>query len=297
MNDSTATNRGRGNPGVLSRMDPRARILLLLYASVLSVLLDSLFSLCAMSALCLLAALCSGLSARQLAWLLAGAALVTWGTMFSQAIFYYGEPRTVLLNLVEPDNPLIGWLTGEMNVYREGFRHGAIQSLRFTSMMMLGLALCWSTDARGLMQGLLGIRTPYVLAFMSVTALRFLPGIMQEASMVQRAWQVRGMRVFSPNPFTLASNWIMFVRPVIVNGYRRSVILALSLQSRAFSPANNHSRRYIPPMPLGARFFSWLGFLAVACILCMKTLYWLYLGGVYYNSSLRNIYMICRHYI
>lgn len=297
MKAQAITNITPGSRNILAQADPRAKILFLLYASVLSVLLDSIWALGTLAAVCLLNALLSGLSARQLAWTGLAVALVTWGSMFSQAIFYYGEPSTVLFNLVERDNSVLGWITGEMNVYREGFLHGAIQSLRFSSMMVLGLALCWSTDARGLLQGLLGIRTPYILAFMAVTALRFLPGIVREAVTVKQAWKVRGMSLFSLNPFHMALNWIRFLRPIFINGYRKSFILAMSLQSRAFSPKTANMQRAMPPMSGLARLFCWLGFLCVAGLLCIKILFWLYLGGIYYNTSLRCLYMFCRYYL
>jgi len=282
---------------VFSRIDPRAKILVLLYASTLSVLLDSFYALATMGILCFTAVLFSGLPAKKIAWICLAAGLVTWGTMFSQAIFYFGEPRTVLFNLVRLDTPVLGWITGEMNVYREGLYHGAIQSLRFSAMMVLGMALCWSTDTRGLMQGLLGIRMPYILSFMTVTALRFLPGIIQEAEMVRRAWKVRGMALFSLNPFRMAANWVIFVRPVFINGYRKTVILSLSLQSRAFSPFSDHSRRDMPPMTKGTRFVCWLGFAGVFGLLAVKIMYWLYIGGIYYNSALRGVYRVCRFYV
>ncbi len=291
------TDTATGKSGVFSRIDPRARILILLYAGMLSLLLDSYISLTFMGVCCFVSILFSGLSAKKIGWIFLAVVLVTWGTMFSQAIFYFSEPRTVLFHLISEDTPILGWITGEMNVYREGFVYGAVQSLRFSSMMTLGMALCWSTDTRGLMQGLLGMRMPYILSFMTVTALRFLPGIVQEAETVRRAWKVRGLSLFSINPFCMAANWVMFARPMFINGYRKSVILSLSLQSRAFSPVGDHAYKAIPSMTTGTRFFCRLAGIGILGLLTMKIMYWLYLCGLYYHSDLRWVYMICRYYL
>ena len=282
--------------GWLSRLDPRLKMVALFCASVFSVLLDSHWSLCTLLALALLAAGAAWLGWGRWKLLSLMAAMVTWGTMFSQAIFYYGEPRTVLLTLVEEGTPLLGHLLGEVNLYLEGFGHGALQSLRTSTMLILGLTLCWTTDNAAMLRGLLSFKLPFVLAFMTVTAVRFLPIIIQEFSQVALAWQLRGGKLFYFNPLRTLAAWLKIFRPVLINCYRRSSTLALSIQTRAFSPHTARSRadwqRLTRAELAGAAL---LGLITLAALV-LKVLYWLYLAGLHYHPALRPCYEFCRLY-
>ncbi|MCB2188017.1 MAG: energy-coupling factor transporter transmembrane protein EcfT [Deltaproteobacteria bacterium] len=297
MMQNTAYSLLPSRPAFLARLDARVKMGALLAASLFSVLLDSPWSL---SALCLaawLAAAGARLGWRQWRLLLFMVGAVTWGTMLSQAIFYYGEPRTVLLNLVEPGTPGLGSLLGEVSLYLEGFRYGAIQSLRISTMLILGLTLCWTTDNAAMLAGLLALRLPFVVSFMTVTALRFLPIILGEFAQVILAFRLRGGRLWSPNPLATLLAWLKIIRPVLINCYRRSATLALSIQTRAFTA--QAARRQARNQPLPRAGLGVLGFLASAALaaLTLKILYWLYLAGLYYSPALRAYYEFCRFYL
>ncbi|WP_449246087.1 energy-coupling factor transporter transmembrane component T family protein [Desulfarculus baarsii] len=286
-----------GRPdGFLQALDSRLKIICLLCASVLAVVLDRTESLLILTGLSLAAAMAAGLDRGKIKLLLIMALLLTWGAMFSQSIFYYTEPRTVLLNVIAPDTPLLGPLVGNVSFYREGFIYGAVQSLRFSSMLVLGLVFCWTTESSAMFRGLLRLRLPFALAFMTVTAMRFLPTIADECAMVALAVRMRGGKVFSWNPVALASSWLNILRPVIINCYRRSNILALSIQARAFSP---DQAVITPPAPLhGAqRVALWAFPTLTATVVAIKALYWCYLFDLYYNHGLRPIYEFARLYL
>ena len=280
----------------LSLLDVRLKMVALFMASVFSVLFDSPWSLCVLLAFSLLAAGAAWLGWGRWKLLLLMAVMVTWGTMFSQAIFYYGEPRTVLLSLVENDTFLLGRLLGEVNVYLEGFEHGAIQSLRTSTMLILGLTLCWTTDNAAMLRGLLAFKLPFVLAFMTVTAVRFLPIIIQEFAQVSLAWQLRGGNLFYLNPYKMLMAWLKIFRPVLINCYRRSATLALSIQTRAFTPQSGHLQPGGRSMP--AREWTALVLLCLITLaaVALKSSYWLYLAGIYYHPALRPCYEFCRLY-
>jgi len=278
-------------------LDPRLKICLLLCASILSVAIDGAGALLAFFGLVGLAAIFSGVGTSRLKMLAAMIVFVIWGNMFSQALFYYGEPRTVIFSIVRPDTPILGNLVGEVNVYLEGFRHGAVQSLRFSSMIVAGLLFCWTTDVGEMLSGLLALRVPYVLAFMTVTGIKFLPTIMDEVKAVNLAMKMRGGRIFHPNPFMTVSNCLKLARPVFINCNRRSGILSLSIQSRAFSPGIKRTVRQKGGLKPGEIFLMTVSLSTVLGLLTLKTLYWLYTNEVFYNSNLRAVYEFCRLYI
>ncbi len=286
-----------GSDGILARLDPRLKILCLLCISVYSVMLENTAPLLLLFSFSWVLVAVERIEWRKVRLLLLLVILMVWGTMFSQSVFYFEEPRTVLINLVNADTPLIGRWTGDISIYREGFRYGAVQSLRFASMMVYGLVFCWSTDTGKMLSGMLQLRVPYVIAFMTVTAVRFIPVIMDEFATVSLAMRMRGGRVLSPNPVRLLRNWLKLIRPVFINCYRRSNILSLSIQSRAFSPSAGRTDvkgRVVTPVEavLLATVMS-----VTAFTVLLKTFYGLYLWDILYISELRWVYEICRLYL
>ena len=282
--------------GFLQGLDARLKIVCLLCASLLAVVLDRTESLMILTGLSLVVVMAAGLDRGKIKMLLAMALLATWGTMFSQSIFYYNEPRTVLLNILSPDTPVLGPLFGDVSFYKEGFVYGAVQSLRFSSMLMLGLVFCWTTESSAMFRGLLQLRLPFALAFMTVTAMRFIPTIADEFAMVVLAVRMRGGKVFSWNPVALASSWLRIMRPVLINCYRRSNILALSIQARAFSPDQAVSA---PSAPLAGvqRAALWTCVGLTLSLVALKSLYWSYLFDIYYSQGLRPFYEFARLYL
>ena len=275
-----------GKEGVLRGINPKAKMIILACCSGYSILLDNPASLACLLGLSLAAAFAARLDGGKGKAMFFMVAAITWGTMFSQGIFYYNEPRTVL------------WAPFEgLALYEEGLRHGAIQSMRFSAMIILGLVFCWTTDNAAMFRGLVALRVPFVLAFMAVTSVRFLPTIMDETSQVMLAWRMRRGRFWSLNPFAVVTNWLSIIRPVLINCYRRSNTLALSIQARGFTP--NRVQGSIAKLRLEGSTRLWVYLLVMSTILTLagKILYWLYIAGLYYWSDLRWIYELNRLYL
>ena len=118
------------------------------------------------------------------------ALLVVWSTVFSQAMFFAGEPRTPVFTLV----PELRW--GPMafpgvRLYREGAWYGLLQSSRMVATMLAGLTVCLSTSPERLLAALVWLRMPAALSFMAVAALRLLPVLVDEWSTVRAACLLR----------------------------------------------------------------------------------------------------------
>ena len=283
--------------GFLFRLDTRVKIAFLAYGSIFSMILDSVWALTGTFAFSVFLALGARLDWGKVKALGFMVILITWGTIFSQAIFYYQEPRTVLFCLVEQQTPFLGSLLGEVSFYTEGMEYGAIQSLRFSFMLVLGMTYCWTTDSGEMFRGMLRLKAPFIISFMTVTAVRFLPVLIDEFSMVILACRMRGGRLLSLNPWRMATAWLKIIRPVLLNCYRRSNVLALSLQGRGFSPENR------PGLDLeqGLTQAQWVLVLAgggvTFLVLAAKGTYWLYVTGLFYSSELRRLYEFTRLYL
>ena len=285
----------RGRPW-LANMDPRVKLAWIVWASVVSILLDSTYGL--VSLVLWAASGVVGLTMQPKGWLIIALLLasVVWGTLFSQAIFYAGAPRTTLWILIpEIDIGWFGHFPG-LRVYREGVQHGMAQSLRMLAVMLTGMTVCLSTSPEKLMAALVRLRLPVAVGFMTVAALRFLPILLQEIALVRQARRLRGYRRLRPARGRLRALFseLSLLRPVLSITLRRAESLATSVASRGFDP--NAPRTFYPElcytkMELVGLFA--LG-VSVGTVLVVKGLYWLYLADFFYHPSLRNTYDLAR---
>lgn len=208
-----------------------------------------------------------------------------WGSMFSQALFFAQNPRTPLWVLLEPGNGFLGRLTDGIVVYREGILYGAIQGLRSATMLSLGLLICWTSDPRQLLKALVGWRLSAQMAFVLVTAIRFLPVLAAEAGEILIALR---LRTGTGNGRSSIVRYLPYVaKPLLARCLRRAQTLALSVVSRGVFLAA--AKREATPWLLPERIFSWALITVVCLVLLSKILSLLAEEGLYYGQ-LRIIY-------
>lgn len=297
-----STNFTTGNAsrsGWLARLDPRLKLTALAWVSTLSVLCDSAWALAALATTGAILAAGLSLSRRRTLLLLAAIAAIAWGTMLSQALFFAGSPRTVLVTIVEPTD-WHGWRLPGVVLYRAGFVYGLQQSLRMIAVTLTGLSVCLSTSPERLFAALARLRFPAALGFMTVSALRMLPLLVTEYAIARQARWLRGGRVASLGArfgWKRSQSELALFVPVLAGALRRATTLATSVSSRGFDPTA--PRTYYPPlrftvgerMALGLLAASWLA------IGCTKLLYWLYQADLYYRPELRTLYGFAREWL
>ena len=279
----------------MTKLHPHTKIVLLAIVSCLVILLDSPIALF----VCFLVSL--GFQAsippswRQIRLLLLFVGLGTWGLIYSQGIFYNQFPRTVIFTLIHKDVPIIGEMTGGIHLYREGLFHGAVQSLRFNTMLTISCFIIWTTQPRDLLLALVKLRIPYSLAFMVTTGLRYIPLIGSEAQTVIRSQRLRGFRYLQLNVFHTIRGILNSLRPILTNNIRRATHLSEAVESRAFSPDAAHRTSL---RELKTRWQDVLLIvLLLGCLLSvigLKGVYFLYANGLYYASWLRGTYTFVR---
>ena len=281
----------------IAHLDPRTKIIILAVVGCLVILLDSPISL----AVCFLTSIAL-ITLSQPSWhrirlLMLFVLFGTWGSIYSQAIFYNQFPRTLIFTLVDKDFSIIGGVTGGIHFYREGLFHGAVQSLRFNTTLTIGCFIIWTTQPRDLLLALGKLRVPHGLAFMVTTALRYIPLIASETMTVVRSQRLRGFRYLRLNLIHTVSGILNSLRPILTNNVRRATQLGEAIESRGFSPeAAAKHRTSLRALKMGW----WDGALIVvllSCLLsviCLKGLYSLYVNGVYYASWLRGVYTFVR---
>ena len=277
---------------IIHNIDPRAKVAVLFAMSLLVVSVDNEKILFFLFLIPVFAYPAARLSASKywIAFILIAVSL--WGTIFSQALFYREWPRTIILPLIPRELPLLGKITGGLYVYKEGFLYGLIQGLRFSAMTAAGLLLCWTTAPQKMLLGLVRLKIPYGIAFMAVTAIRFLPILLAEIFIVIEAQRLKG---FNPLKLKGLFKGVMnTLAPVLANSVRRAGVLAASVESRAFRAYPD--RTYLRELRYNAVDFgiTAISLIVSAGVAAIKSLYGLYAGEILYISGLRWVYEIGR---
>lgn len=282
---------------VIHRIDPRAKILILISIVFVAVSLDNQKTMFLLFLTILSGFVLAKMPAIKIKTLVILLVLLIWGTIYSQALFYSQLPRTVIFTIIRPEFPILGWLTGGgLFVYEEGFHHGAVQGLRSASILSLGLLMCWTTDSRDMLNGLVGLRVPYSVAFMVITAVRFLPIIITEVATVITVQRLRG---FNPKKFGsgIIKTLLNILTPTLANCVRRTGTLAVSIQSRAFrANPDRTSLKKLEFSDIDKIVVAVCVFTAISVVI-MKLIYNMYTSGIYYTSGLRPVYAIAGGYL
>lgn len=267
------------------RLNGRTKLLVLFLFAILMITVDNprtLFVLFSFTLLLHIVARTSIYKWKVLAVLLL---LGLWGSMFSQALFYAQTPRSPLFVIISPEAGILGQLTGGLYVYREGILYGAVQGLRSASMLTLGLLVCWTSDPRQLLQAMLAWRLSPQLAFMLVTAIRFLPVLAAETGEIITALQLRSD---SQRGRTAVLRHLPYIaKPLLARCLRRAQTLALSVVSRGFFLAGARKRKEV--WALSERSACAALAVLVLAIVSSKLLYLLSEQGFYFGVF-RQIY-------
>ena len=276
---------GTDAAGWAQRLNGRTKLLVLFLFAILMITVDNprtLFVLFSFTLLLHIVARTSIYKWKVLAVLLL---LGLWGSMFSQALFYAQTPRSPLFVIISPEAGILGQLTGGLYVYREGILYGAVQGLRSASMLTLGLLVCWTSDPRQLLQAMLAWRLSPQLAFMLVTAIRFLPVLAAETGEIITALQLRSD---SQRGRTAVLRHLPYIaKPLLARCLRRAQTLALSVVSRGFFLAGARKRKDV--WALSERSACAALAVLVVAVVSSKLLYLLSEQGFYFGVF-RQIY-------
>ena len=284
-------NRNTGSP--FGRLDVRLKMAIGFAVSLLVILVDTLASLsaCAVMGTCCFV-LCFP-NRKQTGLVIVTTAMIVWGLMFSQGIFYVEEPRHALFTLLPP-NPVFKY---GLKVYAQGLHHGAIQSLRIVAASLTGFAICFSTEPDQFLRGLISVKIPFSLSFMAVSAIRFIPVMAQEIATVRNAMRLKGYHPFKRGITDTVVSETSVLRPVLAGTIRRSQEIALSIQTRGFSMSGQRTFWVENILTIKDKCALWVIFAVVLAVATSKGLFWLYQFEVYYSAQMRPLYGFVRAWL
>lgn len=221
---------GGGQISWFSRLDGRTKLALLFLFAVLMVLVDNPRTLFILFTISIGIHATVRLPLYKWQILAVFILLALWGSIASQALFFAQNPRTPLVTLIPASFPVLGPFTDGLFIYREGIIYGAVQGMRSAALLSMGLLLCWTSDPRQLLKGLVAWHLSPQAAFMLVTAIRFFPVLAAEAGEVLVALRLRSASESGRSGSIRYLPYI--VKPLLARSLRRSQTLALSVVSR-----------------------------------------------------------------
>lgn len=190
-------------------------------------------------------------------------AMFVWFFFVSSAFFF-------LLQLLVTGGETVLFYVGTFPILLEALNHAGNVATRM--LVFIGLALIFidSTDPRDLGLALVQkLKINYTYAWMFFIALRFMPLFEKELVDLYQAYQLRnvGSRGGLRQKFSMLQ---LLTTSLIYRGMRRSIYLALSMESRAFRAYSERS--YITTVE-----FSWQGKIFAVAVITLTLLTMLFL--------------------
>jgi energy-coupling factor transporter transmembrane protein EcfT len=177
--------------------------------------------------------------------LLSSISFFLFGMFFYFGFYHYpGTPLTIWLWIFRPEDsqslpiigPIILALTGERGIVlcQEGFLWGTVTALKFLIALFSGNWMVMTTKPKEILLALNKLGVPIKLTFVAMTALRFIPIVMEEWYVTLNAQRARGMKFRSLDIRSLINAIKAILSTLVANSIRRARILALAMETRAF---------------------------------------------------------------
>ncbi len=205
-----------------------------------------------------------------------------WYFTIMQGMFYQEYPRTVILVIIPPNTPILGWITGGVYLYYEGLLYGLKQSMRAISIMLYGLYLAWTTSEKELLEAVLTFIRHRGFAIMTITAIKFISMLHQDLRMALTA--VKANRLSKR----------LILRPILAQALRHSYTLSMTLYTRGLDVKGLQRLKYelttfdkvliitalIPSLAIALiKFLTYLFLLDLLYIPQLRLLYWYSMNG------------------
>ena len=288
------------------RIDVRVKIIMLFCLAILSVALCHWQALLIVYSVVLFFVAISRLSIQKLKALIIVVFLTAWSIMWIQAVFYDKYPRTPLIylippGLVDPSVPLVGGLWEGLAIYYEGFIYGLQQSLRLIIPLTFGLLVFWTEDPVRILAGLTKLKLHYVISFMIMTCLRFIPVVIDEAKITLTSQRLRKYEPLKFHAIILGygiyKTVMALIYPLLASSIRKATTMAKSADSRAFRAYDRRTELYEIKMKR-VDFIILIVFVIVTTfVVIAKTLFYLMIADLYYNEILTPLYWFTHHYL
>ena len=223
----------------IHKLDPRAKIVLLIVYIVSLFLCKSFFSLMLMLAFALTAVLLSRVSPKMI-----------WKSMKAIVVLLV---FTAILQIVYNDKGDVLWKPFENSsfaVTTGGVYAAVFLIVRICALILLTSLLTYTTSATLLTDAIEKLLSPlkllripvHSLAMMMTIALRFIPTLLREIDIIMSAQKARGAMLDSGNLGQRLKALTSVFVPLLVSSFRRAAELATAMECRCYTDGANRTR-------------------------------------------------------
>ena len=250
------------NGSFLDRMDPRVKILVLLFYSIIVFMMDNLIIVFAMFAL----GVCVWNSAK-LPWsdmkkffkvvaAMMGFIIVLQVLFFQteNPIEFFGMKFTkddYIFGLGFPGDPpdvIDGPMKAKYGIFAgfgarwQGLIFSLLLTVRLLALLILMPMVIKSTRLDLFSLGLVKIGLPYRIAYMATTAINMVPTFSDEIGVIMDAQKMRGMTVFEEGKtWDKMKAWTTLVVPLVIGAMRRAQQMGVAMDTRAFGASKKRT--------------------------------------------------------
>ncbi len=244
----------------LHRVDPRIKLIGLIFVIAFLFVADNFVGLGCMAALVVLAMCCSGVSVLQyLKSLRAVIVLVLFTSLFN---LFYGSGTV-----------LVQW--GVMQITDGGIKNAIFVAARILTMILASSVLTFTTSPNQLSDGMERLMKPlsyikvpvHEIAMMMTIAIRFIPTLLEETNKIMSAQKARGADMESGNLIHRAKALVPVLIPLFLSSFRRAFDLAMAMESRCYNGGEGRTKMRV----LRINLFD-ITVLAVALAFCAAAL-------------------------
>ncbi len=217
----------------LHTMDPRVKIIALLYLSVVVFMVKSIFVVIAMLGAFSILWSCAQLSWKSW-WSFAKVVLSIMALIIVLQLFFYGDNSTAhfMFGLQIPEN--VGILSN-YGLKWEGLEFGILLTIRFLALIILMPMVIKTTTVSQMSMGMVRLGLPYKIAYMTTTSLNIIPTFQEEIRTIMDAQKLRGMTVFEEGKkWEKFKSYPALVVPMIIGAMRRAQQMGVAMDTRAF---------------------------------------------------------------
>ena len=220
---------GQYFPGnsALHRLDPRVKIVLLLFFLIEVFVFSSAPAYGILTAVTIAMIWISGV---PMIMMLRSLKPLWWIILFTFIIHLFSNPGTPIARL---------WI---FTATWKGIRQGCFISLRLVLLILMSTLLTFTTSPLKLTDALESLLSPFrrfglpahELAMMMTIALRFVPTLIEETDKIMKAQQSRGADFTTGSIVSRLKNMVSVLVPLFLSAFRRADELAMAMEARCY---------------------------------------------------------------
>ena len=221
--------------GILHRLDPRIKVVLLISVIVLIFCTFNFYALAVVVALVLASVILSKVPLKL--YLKSMKAIIVVILITSLLNLFYGTGEVIAQ----------WWI---FKITYGGIRNAIFVAVRVISLVMISSALTFTTSPTDLTDALERLMKPlgifkiktHEIAMMMTIALRFVPTLLEETDKIMSAQKARGADMESGNIIKRIKALVPVLIPLFVSAFRRAYDLAMAMECRCYQGGKGRTR-------------------------------------------------------